>query len=68
MNWALFIPELYLLFMIAVFFGISVLARPSPKRDYFVALCLASVGIVICLVSVRLEGTLFFEVYRVDLF
>jgi NADH-quinone oxidoreductase subunit N len=68
MNWALFIPELYLLFMIAVFFGISVLARPNPKRDYFVALCLASVGIVICLVSVRLEGTLFFEVYRVDLF
>ncbi|MDH3851946.1 MAG: NADH-quinone oxidoreductase subunit N, partial [Deltaproteobacteria bacterium] len=68
MNWNLFIPELYFLFMIGVFFCLSMLVRPNPKRDYFVALCLASVGIVICLVSVRLEGTLFFEVYRVDLF
>ena len=68
MNWSLFIPELYLLFMIGVFFCLSILVRPNPKRDYFVALCLASVGVAVCLASVRLEGTLFLNVYRVDLY
>jgi NADH-quinone oxidoreductase subunit N len=68
MQWGLFIPELYLLFMIAVFFGLSMLLRPNPKRDYFVALVLASIGVAVCLASVGLEGNLFFGVYRVDLF
>jgi len=68
MNWGLFTPELYLLGTVAVFFGLSMAKRPNPKRAYFTALLLASVGVVVCLVSVRLEGTLFFSVYRVDLF
>ena len=66
--WILFIPELYCLFMGVVFFGLAMVARPNPRRDYFIALLLASVGVVVALASVKLEGTLFFEAYRVDLF
>jgi NADH-quinone oxidoreductase subunit N len=68
MSWCLFIPELYLLVMVAVFFALTMVTRPHPRRDYFTALFLASVGVAVCLASVRLEGSLFFEVYRVDLF
>lgn len=68
MKWSLFIPELYLLFVAAVFFCLAMVVRPYPRRNYFIALLLASVGVVVCLASVRLEGTLFYGVYRVDLF
>jgi len=68
MTWGLFIPELYLLGTAAVFFGLSMAKRPNPKRAYSAALLLVSGGVAVCLVSVRLEGTLFFSVYRVDLF
>jgi len=66
--WILFIPELYCLLMGIVFFGLAMVARPNPRRDYFTALVLATVGVVVALASVRLEGSLFFEAYRVDLF
>ena len=66
--WTLFIPELYCLLMAVVFFGLAMSARPNPRRDYFAALFMAGVGVVVALVCVRLEGTLFFEAYRVDLF
>ncbi|MEJ2365899.1 MAG: NADH-quinone oxidoreductase subunit N, partial [Deltaproteobacteria bacterium] len=68
MNWSIFIPELYFLLMMGVFLCLALLARSNPKRDFFIALVLATVGVVVCLASVRLEGTLFFNVYRVDLF
>ncbi|UCG13555.1 MAG: NADH-quinone oxidoreductase subunit N [Deltaproteobacteria bacterium] len=68
MNWGLFIPELYLLLMAAVFFVLAMTTQPDPRRDYFIAILLALVGVAVCLVSVRLEGTLFYKVYRVDLF
>jgi NADH-quinone oxidoreductase subunit N len=68
MTWVLFIPELYYLFMAAVFFTLSMAARPNPRRDYLAALFLTSIGLVVALASVRLEGTLFFAAYRVDLF
>lgn len=66
--WTLFIPELYCLLMALVFFGLAMSARPNPRRDYFAALFMAGVGVVVALACVRLEGTLFFEAYRVDLF
>jgi NADH-quinone oxidoreductase subunit N len=66
--WTLFIPELYCLLMAVVFFGLAMSARPNPRRDYFAALFMAGVGVVVALACVRLEGTLFFEAYRVDLF
>ena len=68
MNWSIFIPELYFLLMMGVFLCLALLARFNPKRDFFIALVLATVGVVVCLASVRLKGTLFFDVYRVDLF
>ena len=32
--WVLFIPELYCLLMGVVFFGLAMVARPNPRRDY----------------------------------
>ena len=66
--WMLFIPELYCLLMVVVFFGLAMVARPNPRRDYFVALLLGSIGVVVALASVKMEGSLFFQAYRVDLF
>ncbi len=68
MEWSLFIPELYLLLMIGVFFFLALVGRSNPKRDFFIALILATVGVAVCLASVKLEGVLFFQVYRVDLY
>jgi NADH-quinone oxidoreductase subunit N len=68
MSWTLFIPELYFALTAVVFFALSLSARPSLRRDYLAALLLAGGGLVITLASVRLDGTLFFGTYRVDLF
>lgn len=68
MKWDLFIPELYYLLMAGVFFCLSLLPRPRPKRDFCVALILASLGVIVSLTSVNLQGTFFFQAYRVDLF
>ncbi|MBW1981013.1 MAG: NADH-quinone oxidoreductase subunit N [Deltaproteobacteria bacterium] len=68
MKWILFLPEIYCLLMAAAFFGLAMLPRTNPRRDYQVAVLLASVGVLISLMSVRLHGTLFFEAYRIDLF
>ncbi len=68
MNWILFIPEIYFFLMAAMFFSLSMLRRPNPRRDFLVALCLAAFGVLVSLATVRFEGNLFYEVYRVDLF
>ncbi|MFW5635184.1 MAG: NADH-quinone oxidoreductase subunit N [Thermodesulfobacteriota bacterium] len=67
MNPILFQPELYGLFMSGVFLSLS-LVRPNPNRDFFTALALSAVGILVCLAGLRLEGGLFYGAYRVDLF
>ncbi len=68
MSWTLFIPELYFALTAVVFFALSLSARPNQRRDYLAALLLAAGGLVVTLASVRLDGTLFFGTYRVDLF
>jgi len=68
MEWIIFGPELYYLIMGGVFLGLPMVAGRNPRRDYFIALSLAALGIVVCLAGVRLEGELFFNAYRVDLF
>ena len=68
MEWSLFVPELYLLLMIGVFFCLAIVRRSNPKRDFLIALILATLGVAVCLASVKLEGTLFLQVYRVDLY
>jgi len=68
MKWFLFFPELYYFAVGIVFLFLSMAKQNNPRRDYFTALFLAVLGMVICLVSIRQEGLLFFEAYRVDLF
>ncbi len=43
-------------------------AEASRRRAHLTALFIASVGILVCLVSVDLEGWLFIRAYRVDVF
>jgi NADH-quinone oxidoreductase subunit N len=68
MKWFLFYPELYYFAAGIVFLFMSMAKHNNPRRDYFTALVLALLGVVICLVSIRQQGLLFFEAYRVDLF
>ena len=68
MNWILFLPELYLFLMTAVFFGISMSARPHSRKNFLAALGMAAAGVVITIGTVGLQGTIFSGVYRVDLF
>jgi len=68
MKLILFIPELYYSVMAVSLLCLSMLRRSNPRRDYFTALFLSGVGVVVCLASVRLQGTIFYDTYRVDLF
>jgi hypothetical protein len=38
MKWILFGPELTYVLMAAVFFALSMVSRPNPRRDYPIAL------------------------------
>ena len=68
MKWFLFIPELYYFAGGMVFLGLSMLRQSNPRRDYFAAMFLAALGVLVCLISVNQEGFLFLKAYRVDLF
>ena len=68
MKWFLFYPELYYFAVGIVFLFMAMAKHNNPRRDFFTALVLAVLGVMICLVSIRQEGLLFFEAYRVDLF
>jgi NADH-quinone oxidoreductase subunit N len=68
MKWFLFYPELYYFAAGIVFLFMAMAKHNNPRRDYLTALFLAVLGVVICLVSIRQDGLLFFEAYRVDLF
>jgi NADH-quinone oxidoreductase subunit N len=67
-NWILFAPEFTTLLTAVLFLGLSFGKTPAPGRDFRVALGLAALGVIVCLAGVRLEGSLFADVYRVDLF
>lgn len=68
MKWFLFYPELYYFAGGLVFLFMSMAKQSNPRRDYFTALLLAVLGVLICLASIRQEGVLFFQTYQVDLF
>ena len=68
MKWMIFSPEIYYLLASLWFLSLSMIPRSNPRRDYFSALFLAAGGIVVCLITVRSEGFLFVNAYRVDLF
>ena len=51
-----------------LFLLLSFVAEPNPRRDHLTALFLASVGILVCLVSVGSQGHLFISAFRLDIF
>ncbi len=68
MKWLLFYPELYYFAGGLAFLCLSMVKHVrSPRRDYFTALVLAALGVVVCLAAVKREGFLFINTYRVDL-
>jgi len=68
MKWATVAPELYFTVMAGVFFALALRKRVSPGRDYAVALVMSAAGIGVAILSVGMQGSLFFDAYRVDLF
>ncbi|NNL75446.1 MAG: NADH-quinone oxidoreductase subunit N [Desulfobacterales bacterium] len=68
MKWSLFYPELYYMAVGMLFLFMSMAKTKNPRRDYFTALILAVLGVLISLASMRQEGLLFFQAYRVDLY
>lgn len=67
-KWVLFLPELYYVLMAAVFFFMSLQRKVNSKRLYTLAVGLSGVGLVVAVASARMEGMLFFDAYRIDLF
>lgn len=63
----LFLPELTLLGAGLVLFFLS-LGQPGSGRAKTVAIVLAAVTLLACLLSLKSEGLLFYSAYRVDLF
>jgi NADH-quinone oxidoreductase subunit N len=68
MQWLLFGPELYFFLAVVVFTIMAMRPGPGSRREYFTALVLAALGMVICLAGVRSHGLLFSGTYRVDLY
>ena len=67
MNWTLFLPELSLLSAVAVLFVLA--CRPaSARRDYYAAVIMAVVVLVVSIACADMSGVLFDGVYRIDLF
>ena len=67
-KWSLFFPELFCFAGGLIFLFMSMGKRSDPRRNYLTALILAILGVAVCLLSVRQEGVLFYQAYRVDLF
>ncbi|NNG00747.1 MAG: NADH-quinone oxidoreductase subunit N [Desulfobacteraceae bacterium] len=68
MNWTLFQPELYYFMVVMVFLTVSMLNSVSVKTNYYTALISAVIGVAVCTMSLRVNGTLFYNTYRVDLY
>jgi NADH-quinone oxidoreductase subunit N len=68
MKWMIFSPEIYYLLTGLWFLLLSMLPHARSRRNYFSALFLAAAGILVCLVTVRSEGVLFFNAYQINLF
>jgi NADH-quinone oxidoreductase subunit N len=63
-----FAPELTVLISAVAFVILSCLRQPDARRDHLIAMGLAALTLVVCLLSLNLRGDLFQEAYRVDLF
>jgi len=68
MMWKIFSPEIYYLLVSLWFLALSMLPRAESRRNYFSALSLAAVGVLVCLFTVTSEGFLFYDTYQINLF
>jgi NADH-quinone oxidoreductase subunit N len=68
MSWLLCMPELYFLLMAGTFFTVSMTARPDPSRDHRLALAFSAAGLMVTAAVLRVEGSLFDGLLRVDFF
>jgi NADH-quinone oxidoreductase subunit N len=68
MNIYLFGTESFYFLCTLCFLALSFGSRRRPARDYNIAFVLAAAGVLISLSGSRLQGELFFDVYRADLF
>ena len=67
MTWLILGPEIYFLGVVVVFLILS-MTGPNGRRDFSTALFLAGLGVAVTLATFRLEGSLAYGAYRVDLF
>jgi NADH-quinone oxidoreductase subunit N len=67
MKWLILGPEIFFLAVAVVFLILSV-TRPNSRRNFSVALFLAGLGVAVTLAAIRLEGSLIYGAYRVDLY
>ena len=67
MKWLILGPEVYFL-AVAVIFLIFSMARHNGRRDFSAVLFLAGLGVAVTLAAIRLEGSLVYGAYRVDLY
>jgi NADH-quinone oxidoreductase subunit N len=67
MKMALFFPELFLLLSCLVIFLLT-LGKMSSSTVKNITAALSVITFLICAVSLKLEGELFFRAYRIDLF
>ena len=63
----LFLPELFLLLSCLIIFVIT-LGKMSSSTVRNITAALSVIAFLLCAASLRLEGELFFKVYRIDLF
>ncbi len=68
MKSLLFLPEIYYMVMALVLFLLSVQRVADRRRTFLVAFGLATIGVFVTLFSAKMQGLLFFNTYRVDLF
>jgi len=68
MKWFLIYPELYYFAGGLIFLFLSLSKQCSSRRAFNTAMFLALLGVLVSLGSIRLQGDLLFQAYRVDLF
>jgi NADH-quinone oxidoreductase subunit N len=68
MNWINAGPEIFYFAAGLFFLLLSFAAEPNPRREHLTALFLASVGILVCLLSTGSQGYLFIRAFRLDIF
>jgi NADH-quinone oxidoreductase subunit N len=68
MKWFLIYPELYYFAGGLIFLFLSLSKQCPPKRAFNTAIFLALLGVLVSLGSIRQQGDLLFQAYRVDLF